>query len=101
MQPCAFRFSPPGGAYQAFGKKFQKRFCVSDLHFLPNHIETLLSRNVKLSPGKRKSNSGPRLWKYYFGQTFVFYFLSGTETGCSQEEGSKKGFVMGSRTQGV
>ena len=26
---------------------------------------------------------------------------SGSETGCSQEEGPKKGFVMGSRTQGL
>ena len=25
----------------------------------------------------------------------------GNEAGCSQEEGPKKGFVMGSRTQGV
>ena len=25
----------------------------------------------------------------------------GSETGCSQEEGPKQGFVMGSRTQGV
>ena len=27
--------------------------------------------------------------------------INGTEAGCSQEEGPKKGFVMGSRTRGV
>ena len=28
-------------------------------------------------------------------------FVGGFEAGCSQEEGPKKGFVMGSRTRGV
>ena len=32
---------------------------------------------------------------------FFFLWLSSIEAGCSQEEGPKKGFVMGSRTQGV
>ena len=29
------------------------------------------------------------------------HLLNHTEAGCSQEEGPKKGFVMGSRTRGV
>ena len=31
----------------------------------------------------------------------VFFSLYAFEAGCSQEEGPKKGFVMGSRAQGV
>ena len=31
----------------------------------------------------------------------VIYLKGRIEAGCSQEEGPKKGFVMGSRTQGV
>ena len=31
----------------------------------------------------------------------VVNLKGGIEAGCSQEEGPKKGFVMGSRTQGV
>ena len=31
----------------------------------------------------------------------VHQLYTQTEAGCSQEEGPKKGFVMGSRTQGV
>ena len=31
----------------------------------------------------------------------LLFLRHGTEAGCSQEEGPKKGFVMGSRIQGV
>ena len=41
-------------------------------------------------------DSPPHSW--HFSSFFTF---DGIEAGCSQEEGPRKGFVMGSRTRGV
>ena len=60
--------------------------------------------------GKARAHLKPAcVCAYYYIYTHVLYlpfpvFLissCGSEAGCSQEEGPKKGFVMGSRTQGV
>ena len=50
--------------------------------------------NVVAGTDEKKNSTNEAL-------VFMLCFSTPSETGCSQEEAPQKGFVMGSRTQGV
>ena len=60
---------------------------------LSQHFQTYKIRDIKLSTVRQA--------KYLKSNISNTNARSDVEAGCSQEEGPKKGFVMGSRTRGV
>ena len=65
----------------------------------PTRKSSLFDREENcVHSSKRKTVPFTRIHR---GLSFLQEKEAGNEAGCSQEEGPKKGFVMGSRTQGV